>query len=224
VRKGGKILLVEDEDDIAALVRAYLERDGFEVIRATRGTDGLQAFEKHDIRLAILDLQLPDADGFDVCRALRSCSRVPVVMLTARDEEIDRVTGLELGADDYVTKPFSPRELLARVHAVLRRAEPEVEEDVLLAGDIVLDRRSRTVIVDGVDVELTTREFELVWHLAERPGVVVGRDRILERVWGLSFPGGTRTVDVHVAQLRRKLDRPDLIRTIRGTGYKLVPR
>ena len=224
MRKGGTILLVEDEADIADLVRAYLERDGFRVIWATHGTDGLQAFEQNDIRLAILDLQLPDTDGFDVCRALRSCSRVPVVMLTARDEEVDRVTGLELGADDYVTKPFSPRELVARVHAVLRRAEPDVDDDVLQAGDVVLDRRSRTAIVDGVDVELTTREFELAWHLAERPGLVVSRERILERVWGLSFPGGTRTVDVHVGQLRRKLDRPDLIRTIRGAGYKLVPR
>jgi two-component system response regulator ResD len=222
VTKGGTILLVEDEDDIASLVRTYLERDGFRVVWATRGTEGLQALEQHDVRLAILDLQLPDTDGFDVCRAIRSCSRLPVVMLTARDEEIDRVTGLELGADDYVTKPFSPRELVARVHAVLRRAEPESEHDTLLAGDVVLNRQSRTAIVDGADVELTSREFELVWHLAERPGVVVSRERILERVWGLAFPGGTRTVDVHVGQLRRKLDRPDLIRTVRGSGYKLV--
>jgi two-component system response regulator ResD len=222
VIRGGTILVVEDEADIASLVRAYLERDGFRVVWATRGTEGLQALDQHDVRLAILDLQLPDTDGFDVCRAIRAHSRVPVVMLTARDEEIDRVTGLELGADDYVTKPFSPRELVARVHAVLRRAEPEVEHDTLVAGDVVLDRRSRTAIVAGADVELTSREFELVWHLAERPGVVVSRERILERVWGLSFPGGTRTVDVHVGQLRRKLDRPALIRTVRGAGYKLV--
>lgn len=221
--RGGTILLVEDEADIASLVQAYLERDGFRVVWATRGTEGLQALEHHDVRLAILDLQLPDADGLDVCRAIRACSRLPVVMLTARDEEVDRVTGLELGADDYVTKPFSPRELVARVHAVLRRAEPETEYDTLTAGcDVVLDRRSRTAIVDGAEVELTSREFELVWHLAERPGVVVSRERILDRVWGLSFPGGTRTVDVHVGQLRRKLDRPDLIRTVRGSGYKLV--
>jgi len=224
VTRGGRILLVEDEEDIASLVRAYLERDGFQVVWATRGMDGLQEFERHDIRLAILDLQLPDTDGFDVCRAIRACSRVPVVMLTARDEEVDRVAGLELGADDYVTKPFSPRELLARVHAVLRRSEPAVEDEVLLAGDVVLDRRSQTAVVDGIEVELTAREFALVWHLAERPGVVVGRERILERVWGISFPGGTRTVDVHVGQLRRKLRRPNLIRTIRGSGYKLVPR
>ena len=215
--------MIEDEEDIAAIVRAYLERDGFRVVWAARGTEGLSALERHDVRLAILDLQLPDADGFDVCRAIRACSRLPVVMLTARDEEVDRVTGLELGADDYVTKPFSPRELGARVHAVLRRTDPETEDDVLDAGDVVLDRRSRTATVDGSPVELTAREFDLVWHLAERPGIVVGRERILERVWGLSFPGGTRTVDVHVGQLRRKLDRPDLIRTVRGSGYKLVP-
>jgi DNA-binding response OmpR family regulator len=224
VTKGGRILLVEDEADIASLVRAYLERDGFQVVWATRGTEGLQAFERHDIRLAILDLQLPDTDGFDVCRAIRACSRVPVVLLTARDEEVDRVTGLELGADDYVTKPFSPRELVARVHAVLRRSEPEIEEELIVAGDVVLDSRSQTAVVDGAEVDLTSREFALLWHLAEHPGVVVGRERILERVWGISFPGGTRTVDVHVGQLRRKLGRPSLIRTIRGAGYKLVPR
>jgi two-component system response regulator ResD len=219
----GTIVVVEDEEDIASLVRAYLERDGFRVVWATHGTEGLQALERHDARLAILDLQLPDTDGFEVCRAIRSCSRVPIVMLTARDEEVDRVTGLELGADDYVTKPFSPRELVARVHAVLRRAEPDAGDDQLVAGDVVLDRRRRSVAVAGADVELTAREFDLLWHLAERPGIVVGRDRLLDRVWGLEFPGGTRTVDVHVGQLRRKLGRPRLIRTVRGSGYKLVP-
>jgi DNA-binding response OmpR family regulator len=218
----GTILIVEDEDDIASVVRAYLERDGFRVLWASRGVEGLQALEEHDVRLAILDLRLPDADGFDLCRAIRAGSRLPVVMLTARDEEVDRVTGLELGADDYVTKPFSPRELVARVRAVLRRAEPESDDDCLVAGDVVLDRRSRVAEVDGAEVELTVREFDLLWHLAERPGVVVSRERILDRVWGLSFPGGTRTVDVHVGQLRRKLERPELIRTVRGAGYKLV--
>ena len=141
---GGTILLVEDEEDIASLVRAYLERDGFRVVWATRGTEGLAELERNDIRLAILDLQLPDADGFDVCRAIRSTSSLPVVMLTARDEEVDRVTGLELGADDYVTKPFSPRELAARVRAVLRRVEPDETDDRLSAGDVELDRRART--------------------------------------------------------------------------------
>ena len=216
------ILLVEDEEDIAALVRAYLERDGFRVVWATRGTEGLAALEQHDVRLAILDLQLPDADGFDVCRAIRSSSRLPIVMLTARDEEVDRVAGLELGADDYVTKPFSPRELAARIRAVLRRVEPGGDEDVLAAGDVVLDRGARMVTVAGGEIDLTVREFDLLWHLAARPGLVVGRSQLLERVWGLTFPGGTRTVDVHVGQLRRKLGRPSLIRTVRGAGYKLV--
>jgi DNA-binding response OmpR family regulator len=219
---GGTILLVEDEEDIAALVRAYLERDGFRVLWATRGTEGLVELERNDVRLAILDLQLPDADGLDICRAIRTSSSLPVVMLTARDEEVDRVTGLELGADDYVTKPFSPRELAARVRAVLRRVEPEETDDRLRAGDVELDRKARTATVAGAEVELTGREFDLLWHLAARPGIVVTRSQLLDRVWGIEFPGGTRTVDVHVGQLRRKLGRPKLIRTVRGTGYKVV--
>jgi len=218
--RGGTILLVEDEEDIATLVRTYLERDGFRVIWAARGAEGLQALEQNEIRLAILDLQLPDADGLDLCRAIRAGSRLPIVIVTARDEEIDRITGLELGADDYVTKPFSPRELVARVRAVLRRAEPDDDGDLVAVGDIVLERAGRTVSVAGNDVELTGMEFDLLAFLLAHPGIVMTRERLLERVWGLSFPGGTRTVDVHVAQLRRKLDRPDLIRTVRGSGYK----
>jgi two-component system response regulator RegX3 len=223
VVSGGTILLVEDEEDIASLVRAYLERDGFRVLWATRGTEGLAELERHDVRLAILDLQLPDADGFDVCRAIRSTSSLPIVMLTARDEEVDRVTGLELGADDYVTKPFSPRELTARVRAVLRRVEPDETDDRLAAGDVELDRRARTANVAGAEIELTGREFDLLWHLVARPGIVQSRAQLLDRVWGLEFPCGTRTVDVHVGQLRRKLGRPRLIRTVRGAGYKVVP-
>ena len=218
--RGGTILLVEDEEDIATLVRTYLEKDGFRVIWAARGADGLLALAEHDIRLAILDLQLPDADGLDLCRAIRDSSRLPIVIVTARDEEIDRITGLELGADDYVTKPFSPRELVARVRAVLRRAEPDEGDELVTAGDIVLEQAGRTVSVAGKEVELTGMEFDLLAFLLAHPGIVMSRERLLERVWGLSFPGGTRTVDVHVAQLRRKLDRPDLIRTVRGSGYK----
>jgi DNA-binding response OmpR family regulator len=220
--RGGTILLVEDEEDIATLVRTYLERDGFRVIWAARGAEGLLALGEHDIRLAILDLQLPDADGLDHCRTIRQTSRLPIVIVTARDEEIDRITGLELGADDYVTKPFSPRELVARVHAVLRRAEPDADDELVAAGDIVLEHAGRTVSVAGSEVELTGMEFDLLAFLLAHPGIVMSRERLLERVWGLSFPGGTRTVDVHVAQLRRKLDRPDLIRTVRGSGYKAV--
>ena len=218
--RGGTILLVEDEEGIASLVRTYLERDGFRVVWAACGVDGLLELERHDIRLVILDLQLPDADGFDLCRAIRQRSRLPIVMVTARDEEIDRITGLELGADDYVTKPFSPRELVARVRAVLRRAEPDSDGDLTVVGDISVDQAGRSVSVAGSPVELTGMEFDLLAFLLAHPGIVMTRERLLERVWGLSFPGGTRTVDVHVAQLRRKLDRPELIRTVRGSGYK----
>jgi DNA-binding response OmpR family regulator len=218
----GTILLVEDEEDIASLVKTYLERDGFQVVWAARGVDGLLALEQHEVRLAILDLQLPDADGLDLCRAIRQQSRLPIVILTARDEEIDRITGLEVGADDYVAKPFSPRELVARVRAVLRRAEPEMEDDTLVLGDVAVDRGGRAVTVDGSLVELTGMEFDLLAYLIDHTGLVLSRERLLDRVWGLAFPGGTRTVDVHIAQLRRKLGRPELIRTIRGSGYKAV--
>ena len=218
----GTILLVEDEEDIATLVRTYLERDGFQVVWASRGVEGLLALEQHEVRLAILDLQLPDADGLDLCRAIRQQSRLPIVILTARDEEIDRITGLELGADDYIAKPFSPRELVARVRAVLRRAEPDAAADEIVLGDVAVDRGGRAVTVDGNPVELTGMEFDLLAYLIDHTGLVLSRERLLDRVWGLAFPGGTRTVDVHVAQLRRKLGRPELIRTIRGSGYKAV--
>ena len=220
----GTILLVEDEEDIASLVRTYLERDGFQVVWASRGVDGLLALERHEVRLAILDLQLPDTDGLDLCRAIRMRSRLPIVILTARDEEVDRITGLELGADDYVPKPFSPRELVARVRAVLRRADPDGDEDSIALGDVLVDRGGRAVTVDGSPVELTGKEFDLLAYLIDHAGFVLSRERLLDRVWGLAFPGGTRTVDVHVAQLRKKLGRPELIRTIRGAGYKAVAR
>jgi DNA-binding response OmpR family regulator len=219
---GGTILLVEDEAPIASLVRSYLERDGYRVVWTPRGVDGLLALEREEIRLAILDLQLPDADGLDLCRAIREHSRLPILILTARDEEADRVAGLELGADDYVAKPFSPRELVARVNAVLRRSEPAAAEERLVLGDVEVDRGGRTATVAGRTVDLTAREFDLLAHLIEHAGLVLDRQRLLDRVWGQRYPGGTRTVDVHVAQLRRKLGRPGLIRTVRGAGYKAV--
>jgi len=216
----GTVLIIEDEQSIGSLVRAYLERDGFHAVWVRSGEEGLAELDRHPVRLVVLDVGLPGADGFDVCRRIRARSSVPIVMLTARDEEPDRVAGLEVGADDYVTKPFSPRELMARVKAILRRVEPHGQDDVLSLQDVVVRRGAREVEVAGGPVELTAREFDLLAFLLENAGTVLSRELLLDRVWGMEYPGGTRTVDVHVSQLRRKLDRPELIRTVRGAGYK----
>jgi DNA-binding response OmpR family regulator len=218
----GTLLLVEDEPSVGELVRGYLGRDGYRILWVRTGEEALGELERHPVRLVILDVGLPGMDGFEVCRAMRARSQVPILMLTARDEEPDRVVGLEVGADDYLTKPFSPRELLARIKAVLRRTEPEDRRETFSLAGVALDRTSHEVTVDGRDVELTAKEFELLAYFLANPGMVLTRDVLLDRVWGVEYPGGTRTVDVHVAQLRRKLDRPDLIRTLRGSGYKAV--
>ena len=218
----GSVLLVEDEENLASLVRAYLEKEGYNVISVTSGAEALRAVEGEPVRLVVLDLNLPDMDGLDVCRQIRTRSSVPVVMLTARDEEPDRLAGLETGADDYIGKPFSPRELVARMKAVLRRTERHPEEEELVLGDVVLRRSAREVGVAGEPIELRPKEFDLLACLMQNRGAVLSRDVLLERVWGFDYAGGTRTVDVHVAQLRRKLGRPELIRTVRGSGYKAV--
>jgi DNA-binding response OmpR family regulator len=218
----GTVLLVEDEPSVGELVRGYLAKDGYSVVWARTGEDALVELGRHPVRLVLLDIGLPGKDGFDVCREIRARSRVPIMMLTARDEEPDKVVGFELGADDYVTKPFSPRELVARMKAVLRRSESQQQGDIVELGDVVLDRESRDVTVAGRLVELTAKEFDLLAYFISNSGAVLSRDLLLDRVWGITYPGGTRTVDVHVAQLRRKLARPDLIRTLRGAGYKAV--
>jgi len=218
----GTVLLVEDEPSVGELVQGYLTRDGYRVVWVRSGTEALAELERHPVRLVLLDIGLPDIDGFDVCRAVRARSQVPILMLTARDEEPDRVVGLEVGADDYVTKPFSPRELVARMKAVLRRAEPQESKEQLALADVVADRQTREAYVDGSRIELTTKEFDLLAYFLANPGVVLSREVLLDRVWGVTYPGGTRTVDVHVAQLRRKLSRPQLVRTVRGAGYKAV--
>jgi DNA-binding response OmpR family regulator len=222
VPPAGTALLVEDEDSIASLVRSYLERDGFNVVRATNGAEAIEELARRPVRVVLLDVGLPDMDGFDVCTLMRSGSRVPILMLTARDEEPDRITGLEVGADDYVTKPFSPRELLARVKAVLRRAETWSDEPELAWADVVLRPEARVTLVAGEAVELTGKEFDLLAFMLSHPDSAITREQLLDRVWGLTYPGGTRTVDVHVATLRRKLGRPELISTVRGVGYKLA--
>jgi DNA-binding response OmpR family regulator len=224
----GHVLVVEDELSIAELVRAYLERDGYAVVWARSGEEALAEIGRHPVRLVVLDIGLPGIDGFEVCRRLRARTAVPIVILSARDDEVDRVAGLEAGADDYVVKPFSPRELVARVKAVLRRSDgasiegASADDGVLTAAGVALDRGAREVSVDGERVDVTAREFDLLAVLLANAGRVLGRDRLLQQAWGMDFAAGTRTVDVHVAQLRRKLGRPDLIETVRGSGYKLV--
>jgi DNA-binding response OmpR family regulator len=216
---GALIMVVEDDRNIGLLVRTYLERAGYQALWVRSGEEALAELRRHPVKLVLLDIGLPGIDGFEVCR--RIDGRVPVIMLTARDEEPDRVAGLELGADDYVAKPFSPRELTARVKAVLRRAVQSANpEDITALGPLTLARGAREVRVDGQEIELTQREFDLLEYLVRHAGQVVTRDELLESVWGFLSPGQTRTVEVHVAQLRKKLGQPDLIRTIRGLGYK----
>jgi DNA-binding response OmpR family regulator len=220
---GGVLLLVEDDDSIGRLVKSYLEQqDGWRVIWLRSGEEAIAELRRHPVRLVVLDIGLPGIDGFEVCRQLRAQSKVPIIMLTARDEEPDRVAGFEIGADDYVSKPFSPRELAARIKAILRRAENRNDDEVLTANEIVLRRDSRDVTVAGAAIDLTSKEFDLLACFLEHPGIVLSREWLLDLVWGMTYPGGTRTVDVHVAQLRRKLGDPETIRTVRGSGYKLL--
>jgi DNA-binding response OmpR family regulator len=218
------LLLVEDDESIGQLVKSYLEqRDGWRVLWLRSGEEAVAELRRHAVRLVVLDIGLPGIDGFEVCRQMRAHSKVPIVMLTARDEEPDRVAGFELGADDYVPKPFSPRELAARIKAILRRADRRSDDEILIRGEIVLRRDSREVTVAGESIELTSKEFELLACFLEHAGIVLSRERLLDLVWGMTYPGGTRTVDMHVAQLRRKLGDAQAIRTVRGAGYKLQP-
>jgi DNA-binding response OmpR family regulator len=218
---GVTVMIVEDEPHIGALIRTYVERAGYSALWVRSGEDALVELRRHPVKLVILDIGLPGIDGFEVCRQIGG--EVPVIMLTARDEEADRVAGLEVGADDYVAKPFSPRELTARVKAVLRRSGRTGDGergDVLALGPVTLVHSSREVRVDGEEVELTQREFDLLEYLLRHTGQVVTRDQLLETVWGFRSLGETRTVEVHIAQVRKKLGHPDLIRTVRGLGYK----
>ena len=219
---GATVLIVEDDRNIGNLVRTYLERDGYRVVWVRSGEDGLAELDRQAVSLMVLDVGLPGIDGFEVCRRVRERSSVPVIMLTARDEEADRVVGLELGADDYVPKPFSPRELVARVKAVLRRTQPKPPDDVLRLGEVELRRGAREATSSGATLDLTMKEFDLLACFMEHAGLALSREQLLEQVWSLEFPGGTRTVDQHVAQLRAKLGEALRIETLRGIGYKLV--
>jgi DNA-binding response OmpR family regulator len=220
----GHILVVDDERAIRRLLRLYLSDAGYTVAEAADGSSALAEVRRGGIDLVLLDLMLPGVDGFTVCRQLRESSGVPVIMITARSEEAHRVTGLELGADDYVTKPFSPMEVVARVKAVLRRIGASDEPPaVLRAGPVELEPSSRRVTVDGREVELTRLEFDLLAELAAHPRIVYTRERLLEKVWGYQVGVGGKTVDVHVANLRRKLGEGLGIVAVRGVGYRLDP-
>jgi len=218
----GTVLLVEDEVSMGTLVQEYLRHDEYSVVWARSGAEALSELERRATALVILDIGLPDMDGFDVCREIKARTTIPIIMLTARTDEADRVAGLELGADDYVTKPFSPRELMARVKVVLRRSGPTAGRSMLSLSGVEVDCEAREVTVDGSCVELTAKEFDLLTHLMAHRGVVFTRDQLLDSLWGMDYPGGTRTVDVHVAQVRRKLERPELIQTVYGVGYKAI--
>jgi DNA-binding response OmpR family regulator len=218
------ILVVEDEGSIASFVSLYLKNAGYDVRTAATGAEALQQAEAQQPSLVVLDLMLPDIDGIEVCKRLRQGSDVPILMLTARDEDIDKIVGLEVGADDYMTKPFNPRELVARIKSILRRSgsqRRDLQTEVIEHGELRVDAGRREARVAGEEIQLAPKEFDLLWELLDHRGLVLTRDQLLERVWGYTFAGDTRTVDVHVRQLRRKLGDASPIVTVWGVGYKV---
>ena len=219
------ILVVEDEQAIASFVAAFLRKDGFNVVMTASGREALTLVHSEGPALVVLDLMLPDLDGMEVCRRIRETSPLPVLMLTARDDDLDKIAGLEAGADDYLTKPFNPRELVARVRAILRRSASRAQPEggILRHGRLVLDAGRRECHVGDEEIRLAPKEFDLLWELLDHKGLVLTRDQLLERVWGYTFAGDTRTVDVHVRQLRRKLGDAAPIVTVWGIGYKAGP-
>ena len=224
--KGQSILVVEDETSIASFVAMYLKNAGYTVRTSATGGDALTQVAAEPPDLVVLDLMLPDIDGVEICRRIRQRSDLPVLMLTARDEDVDKIIGLEVGADDYLTKPFNPRELVARVKSILRRSVPdrrESETKQLKHGDLEIDAGRREARVGDEEIQLAPKEFDLLWELLDHRGLVLTRDQLLERVWGYTFAGDTRTVDVHVRQLRRKLGDASPIVTVWGVGYKVSP-
>ncbi|MCP4359792.1 MAG: response regulator transcription factor [Chloroflexi bacterium] len=221
------ILVVDDEANIRDLARLYLEKEGYSVLTAVDGQTALETIRQTPPTLMVLDLMLPGIDGWEVCRRVRTDSNLPILMLTARNDDIDKIVGLEMGADDYLTKPFNPRELVARVRAILRRVGPTAAkaraDQARKLGNVVVDPISREMTVAGERVLLRTKEFDLLLTLMDHVNIVLSRDQMLDLVWGYEFYGQTRTVDVHIAHLRERLTGSDLtIETVWGMGYKLV--
>lgn len=223
-----RVLIVEDEESYSDAMAFLLRKEGFEVTVADTGDGGLRSFERSGADLVLLDLMLPGMSGADVCRSLRRRSSVPVIMVTARDSEVDKVVGLEIGADDYITKPFAPREMVARVRAVLRRTggTDDLEPSRIEVGPVVMDTERHTVTLEGAEVRLPLKEFELLEMLLRNAGRVLTRMQLIDRVWGADYVGDTKTLDVHVKRLRAKLERdpadPHLLVTVRGLGYRLT--
>jgi two-component system, OmpR family, alkaline phosphatase synthesis response regulator PhoP len=220
------VLVVEDETSIASFVALYLKNAGYKIRTVGTGQEALEHIADERPDLVVLDLMLPDIDGIEVCRRIRRSSDIPILMLTARDEDVDKIIGLEVGADDYLTKPFNPRELVARVKSILRRSVPErreLETKQITHGKLQIDAGRREVRVGEEEVQLAPKEFDLLWELLDHRGIVLTRDQLLERVWGYTFAGDTRTVDVHVRQIRRKLGDASPIVTVWGVGYKVAP-
>ena len=218
------ILVVDDEPNIIELAKMYLQNEGYIVESARDGREALTKIKSLQPALVVLDLMLPEVDGWEVCRKVRSDSDVPIIMLTARSDDVDKIVGLELGADDYLTKPFNPRELVARVKAVLRRYQKSAASTKPIhLGRVTIDPQRREVTVGGQQLDLRTKEFDLLWALAEHRGIVLSRNQLLDLAWGYDYYGETRTVDVHIAHLRDKLEGSDVvIETVWGVGYKLV--
>ncbi len=223
-----RIVVVDDDEHIRELATLYLRKEGFEVTCAADGVSAVKKVQQVNPHLVVLDLMLPGMSGYDVCKQVRLTSNVPIIMLTARDEDVDKIVGLELGADDYLTKPFNPRELVARIKAILRRADGSANGQggaaaVIHVGEVTIDKPRRETKVSGRELQLRTKEFDLLAALAENAGIVLTREQLLDRVWGYNFYGETRTVDVHVQHVRAKLAGSGLsIVTVRGVGYKLV--
>ena len=218
-----KILVVDDETRMRKLVGDFLKKSGYQVLEAADGSAALDIFfEQNDIALVILDVMMPKMDGWQVCKEIRQYSKVPIIMLTAKSEEMDELLGFELGVDEYITKPFSPKILVARVEAILRRTVSSEPEAVLSAGGICIDQSAHSVTIDGTPIELSYKEFELLTYFMENRGIALSREKILNHVWNYDYYGDARTIDTHVKKLRSKMgDKGDLIKTIWGMGYKL---